>query len=65
VIRKYWHVYRLCVCGNSSITEYQRLTYRFDPLDKPSDGYTEDTAYDLRLMAYDLWITTYGFETVF
>ena len=46
-------------CGNSRITEYQRLTtYEFYPLDKPSDGYTEDTASDLRL-------TAYGFGTVF
>ena len=34
---------------------YQRLTtYGFDPLGKPSYGYAEDTAYELRL-------TTYGF----
>ena len=34
------------------MTEYQRLTtYGFDPLDKPSDGYNEDTTYDLRLTA--------------
>ena len=37
-------------CGNSRITEYQRLTtYGFDPRDKPSDGYTKDKAYGLRL----------------
>jgi len=42
------------VCGNSTyITEYQRLTtYGFDPRDKPSDGYTKDKAYDLRITAY-------------
>ena len=34
-------------CGNSRITEYQRLaTYGFDPRDKPSDGYTKVKAYD-------------------
>ena len=44
-------------CGNSRITEYQRLTtYGFDPLDKLSDGYNEDTAYDLRLTTYGLRI---------
>ena len=32
--------------------EYQRLTtYGFDPRYKPSDGYTKDKAYDLRLTA--------------
>ena len=43
----------MSTCGNSHITEYQRTTYGFDPLDKPSEGYTEDTAYDLRLTALD------------
>ena len=34
--------------NNSRITEYQRLTtYGFDPLDKPSDGCTQDTTYGL------------------
>ena len=46
-------------CGNSRITEHQRLTtFVFDPRDKPSDGYTK--AYELRLTAYDLRITDYG-----
>ena len=48
----------------SRITKYQRLTtYGFDPRDKPSDGYTEDTAYHLRIMAYDLRLPALG--TVF
>ena len=48
-------------CGNSRITEYQRLTtYGFDPKDKPSDGYIKDKAYDIRLTTYGLRLTTYG-----
>jgi len=49
-------------CGSSRITEYQRLTtYGFDPQDKPSDGYTKDKAYELRLTAYVSRLTAYGF----
>jgi len=44
------------------MTEYQRLTtYGFDPLDKPSDGYTKDKDYGLRLTNYGLRLTAYGF----
>ena len=54
----------LYIYGNSRITEYQRLTtYGFDPRDKPSDGYTKDEAYDLRLTNYGLRLTALG--TVF
>jgi len=46
-------------CGNSRITEYQRLTtYGLDPLGKPSYGYAEDRAYNLRLTASDSKGTT-------
>ena len=55
-------LYIFQACGNSRITEYQRLTtFRLDPLEKLSDRYTEAnwrlTAYELRvlLMTQVVW----------
>jgi len=49
-------------CGNSRIPELlKRLTtYGFDPLGKPSYGYTKHTAYDLRRTTYDLRVAGFN-----